>query len=68
LRSQHRNDRKASGRKEDFLWFALPNGERECLHPSQMDEFYLPGLIKYQFEQTSPDRLLMRMKVSESAE
>ncbi len=55
--------KRISGRSEDFLWFALPDGNEEFLHPLQIVEFFVPGLEKFQLEQPRKNHLHMRMIV-----
>ncbi len=60
--------KRISGRTEEFLWFPLPDGEEEYLHPIQIVEFFVPGLVKFQFEQTGKTHLHMRMVVKGDGE
>jgi len=60
--------KRISGRSEEFLWFALPNGEEEYIHPLQIVEFFVAGLEKFQVEQTQKNHLHMRMIVKGDAQ
>jgi len=51
------------GRTEDTLTFRSPQGVTHTIHPSEMGEFFAPGLRQFQFEQTSPNTLLLRISV-----
>jgi phenylacetate-coenzyme A ligase PaaK-like adenylate-forming protein len=51
---------KIAGRHEEFLWFTKTDRSREFIHPIVLVEFFVPGLEKYQFVQSSPNRLLMK--------
>ena len=52
-----------SGRTEDALIFISPQGVKHTIHPIEMVEFFAPGLRQFQFEQTSPNSLLLRISV-----
>lgn len=54
---------RLSGRTEDTLVFVSPQGVKYTIHPSEMIEFFAPGLRQFQFEQTSPETLLLRISV-----
>lgn len=56
------------GRGEEFLWFTLPDGKREFLHPSLIIEFFVPGLEKFQLIQKEPNHLHMKMVLEGSYE
>jgi len=56
--------RGISGRSEEFLWFTLPDGNEEYLHPIQIVEFFVPGLEKFQLIQQTSEHLLMRLIVT----
>lgn len=49
-----------SGRKEDFMWFTRSDGSREFIHPIVLAEFFVPGLQKCQFIQSSVDSVVVR--------
>ncbi len=51
---------KLSGRSEDTLWFTKADGSREFISPYTLIEFVVPGLVRYQFDQTSESSLLLR--------
>jgi phenylacetate-CoA ligase len=53
------------GRTEDTLTFVNPQGIKHPIHASEMVEFFAPGLRQFQFEQTSPNTLLLRISVNE---
>ncbi len=53
-----------AGRQEDFLWFEQEGGEKDFIHPIVLAEFFVPGLEKFQFRQTSPNHLVMRAVVN----
>ena len=55
--------KRLSGRSEDALVFLDTQGDKHTLHSSEMLEFFAPGLRQFQFEQTSPDTLLLRISV-----
>lgn len=60
--------KRISGRSEEFLWFKRSNGEEEYLHPIQIVEFFVPGLEKFQLEQTQKNHLHMRLIISGDSE
>lgn len=60
--------KKISGRSEEFLWFELPDGKKEYIHPEEIVGFFVPGIEKYQLEQTHNNHLLMRMIINGDAE
>ena len=49
-----------AGRHEEFLWFDRGQGKKEFIHPLVLVEFFVPGLEKFQFAQTSSNTLLMK--------
>ncbi|MCF6313684.1 MAG: hypothetical protein L3J39_14660 [Verrucomicrobiales bacterium] len=49
-----------AGRTEEFLWFERSSGGRDFIHPIVLAEFFVPGLEKLQFSQTSSNALLMK--------
>lgn len=49
-----------AGRHEEFLWFTKTNGMTEFIHPIVLAEFFVPGLEKFQFTQTSPNTLVLK--------
>ncbi len=49
-----------AGRHEEFLWFTKTNGTTEFIHPIVLAEFFVPGLEKFQFTQTSPNTLVLK--------
>jgi phenylacetate-CoA ligase len=51
---------RIAGRNEETLWFARADGTREFVSPYILEEFSMPGLKKFQFVQTDPDRLIMK--------
>jgi phenylacetate-CoA ligase len=51
---------KIAGRKGDFLWFTRADGSREFIHPIVLAEFFVPGLQKCQFIQSSAGTLTIR--------
>ncbi len=53
------------GRTEDTLTFLNPQGIKHNIHASEMVEFFAPGLRQFQFEQTSPNSLLLRISVND---
>jgi len=57
-----------AGRQEDFLWFEKPNGEKECIHPIMIVEFFVPGLEKLQVIQTERNRFWMKVVIHGSKE
>ena len=54
---------KIAGRNEEILWFVKTDGTKEFLSPYLLEEFLIPGLEKFQFVQTGPDRLIMKAVV-----
>ncbi|WP_028572843.1 phenylacetate--CoA ligase family protein [Desulfonatronum lacustre] len=52
-----------SGRTGDTLTYIDPQGIKHTIHPYDMLAFYVPGLRQFQFEQTSPNTLLLRISV-----
>ena len=54
-----------SGRTEDTLLFMSEQGTKHPIHASEMIEFFAPGLRQFQFEQTSPNTLLLRIAVND---
>jgi len=52
-----------SGRTEDTLVYISPQGIKHPIHPSEMVEIFAPGLRQFQFEQSSPNTLLLRISV-----
>ncbi|MDP4146606.1 MAG: hypothetical protein Q8936_19380 [Bacillota bacterium] len=52
-----------SGRQEDFLWFEKSDGTKEYIHPLTLAVFFVEGLIKFRFIQTSTNSLLMKAVV-----
>lgn len=59
--THYRSIERISGREGDFLWFALPDGKKEFIHPSLIGEFFVPGLQKFQLVQVRPLHLHMKM-------
>jgi len=55
---------KIVGRHEEFLWFNQGGGKKDFIHPIVLVEFFVPGLEKFQFVQTSPNTLVMRAVVN----
>ncbi len=54
-----------SGRTEDTLVYICPQGIKHPIHASELVEFFAPGLRQFQFEQTSPNSLLLRISVND---
>lgn len=54
-----------SGRTEDTLVYISPQGIKHPIHASEMIEFFAPGLRQFQFEQTSPNSLLLRIALND---
>ena len=54
-----------SGRTGDTLTYLGPQGIKINIHPYDMLAFYVPGLRQFQFEQTSPNTLLLRIAVND---
>ncbi len=52
-----------AGRHEEFLWFDQGQGKKDFIHPIVLAEFFVPGLEKFQFVQTSPNSLQMKAVV-----
>jgi phenylacetate-CoA ligase len=52
-----------TGRTEDTLVYISPQGIKHTVHPSELVEFFVPGMRQFQFEQTSPNTLLLRISV-----
>lgn len=52
-----------TGRVEESLVYASPSGVAHTLHSSELIEFFVPGLRQFQFEQTTPQTLLLRISV-----
>ncbi|MDN5277856.1 MAG: hypothetical protein PWR01_1821 [Clostridiales bacterium] len=48
---------KLAGRKEEFLWFEGPDGNKEYIHPITLVEFIVAGLKKIQFVQVEKNKL-----------
>ena len=53
-----------AGRDENFLWFKKKDGSMEYIHPLLLIEFFVPGLEKFQFIQTDPTTLTMKVIVN----
>lgn len=60
--------KRISGRSEEFLWFKLPDGKDEYIHPLQIVEFFIPGLEKFQIEQTNKNHIHMRILAKNDVE
>ena len=56
---------KFAGRELDNLTFVDDKNDKHLVHSCVFIEFFAPGLKKFQFEQTSPNSLLLRMNVAE---
>ncbi|MEA3290010.1 MAG: hypothetical protein U9Q04_07520 [Campylobacterota bacterium] len=56
--------KEVSGRKEEFLWFMDKNGKEEFIHPLLLSEFFVPGIKKFQIEQTKKNHLLIHIIIS----
>ncbi len=52
-----------AGRKEEFLWFARPDGSQEFIHPIVLAEFIVPGLEKCQFIQPEANTVSVKAVV-----
>ena len=52
-----------TGRVEESLVYTSPSGVAHTLHSSELIEFFVPGLRQFQFEQTTPHHLLLRISV-----
>jgi len=52
-----------SGRTGETLTYINAHGIEHTIHPYDMLAFYVPGLRQFQFEQTSPNTLLLRISV-----
>lgn len=52
--------KNVAGRKEEFLWFEKKDGGKEFIHPLILVEFYVPGLVKFQFTQKERNHLVMK--------
>ncbi len=52
-----------TGRTEDTLLYTDPEGIKHPIHASEMVEFFAPGMRQFQFEQTAPNSLLLRISV-----
>ncbi len=65
--TNYRSIERLWGRKDDFLWFDLPHGKKEFIHPSLIVEFFVPGLQKFQLIQVAPNHLHMKMVIEGNA-
>ncbi len=54
---------RISGRAEETLTYIDPKGVKQTIQPFDMLAFYVPGLRQFQFEQTSPNTLVLRVSV-----
>lgn len=54
-----------AGRETDVLTFVDKENVNHSIHPLKLVEFFMPGLKKFQFEQTAPNALLLRITVAE---
>ncbi len=52
-----------TGRVEESLVYTSPSGVVHVLHSSELIEFFVPGLRQFQFEQTAPNALSLRISV-----
>ncbi|MEW6014208.1 MAG: hypothetical protein AB1690_02680 [Candidatus Zixiibacteriota bacterium] len=59
---------RIAGRQEDFLWFTRKDGRQEFIHPIVLAEFFVPGLVTFQFRQPSNEKLVVRAVVREGEE
>ncbi len=59
---------RIAGRQEDFLWFDRKDGRQEFIHPIVLAEFFVPGLVTFQFRQPSNEKLVVRAVVREEKE
>jgi len=64
--SAYHRIKNIGGRSEDFLYFKLAEGKTGFIHPSEIVEFFVPGLEKFQLRQISPLHLHMLMVISGS--
>ena len=54
---------KIVGRNNESLWFTRADGTKESVDPSVLEEFFVPGLERFQFVQTGSDELTMKAVV-----
>ena len=54
-----------SGRMEDSLIYFDPQGGKHTIHSHDMEAFFVPGMRQFQFEQTTPNSLLLRIVIEE---
>jgi phenylacetate-CoA ligase len=54
-----------AGRETDALTFVDSENVSYQIHPSKLVEYFVPGLKKFQFVQTAPNALLLRIMVLE---
>ena len=54
---------RISGRTNDLLIFEDSNGIKHTIHSYALLEFIIPGLRQFQFEQTSPREILLRISL-----
>jgi len=54
-----------AGRETDMLTFVDDENVDYPVHPMKLVEFFAPGLKRFQFEQTAPNALLLRITVAE---
>jgi len=52
-----------SGRTEETLIFTNPQGIKHSIHPFVLVDFFAPGLRQFQFEQTAPNSLILRISI-----
>lgn len=56
------------GRDEDILWFYNSMGNREFLHPLDLEGICVEGLVDYQFRKTNPAHFEMIAEVNRNDE
>lgn len=55
------------GRSADLVWFRNDDGTMVYLHHSQIVEFYVPGLQKLQFIQTSFNSFVLKVIIKDDS-
>jgi len=60
--------RGVAGRVEEILWFNRRDGGRDYVHPIALTGLCAPGAEKWQFVQTAPNALLLRLKIPGGAQ
>lgn len=59
---------KFAGRESEVLTFVDAQNVKRTIHPFKLIEFFIPGLKKFQFVQTSPNSLLLRIDMADGYE